>query len=324
MTHTPELGTLAVVVPALNEESAIAEFIHEAQAHLLPVGGLTRLTLVVVDDGSTDSTADVVKDLAAQHRSDNFRIELVRFTRNFGKDAAVYAGVQRAVEVAAHVGVMDADLQHPMHVMARMAKIAISGEEHVVGVMTFPKQKPWYSALKKLLHTLREVASDGATEPQGVGDFRVFSRRIGLEFLKLHERARFTRGMFSYLGSPATFVHFEVEPRRGGNGTRWPLYKLISSAITALASQGTGLLARLVTWSAVLMVGSFIIAVVAAVFMLVSGNLSGPMVLLVVLVGLQAVHLLFSIFIASHATFTLRETQKRPAYIVRETLTDEN
>lgn len=72
------------------------------------------------------------------------------------------------------------------------------------------------------------------------------------------------------------------------------------------------------------MVGSFVIAVVAAVFMLVSGDLSGPMLLLVVLVGLQAVHLLFSIFIASHATFTLRETQQRPAYIVRETLTDES
>jgi glycosyltransferase involved in cell wall biosynthesis len=210
VTHTPELGTLAVVVPALNEESAIGEFIREAEAQLLPIGGLTRLTLVVVDDGSTDSTADVVKDLAAKHHSDTFRIELVRFTRNFGKDAAVYAGVQRAAELAAHIGVMDADLQHPMHVMARMAKIAISGEHHVVGVMTFQKQKPWYSAFKKLLHTLREVASDGATEPQGVGDFRVFSRQIALEFLQLRERARFTRGMFSYLGYPATFVHFDA------------------------------------------------------------------------------------------------------------------
>ncbi len=219
---------LSVVVPGLNEERALPALM----SHLTPV--LDRLGLdwevIFVDDGSTDGTLGLLKQLNSQ----DARIKAISLSRNFGKEVAAAAGLRYVRGDAAVL--MDADLQHPPEVIEAFVKRWQEGYDIVYGqrsdrdadtLVHRTAARFFYSAFKHL---------SGTTLPEGAGDFRLLDRKAIDAMNRMGERVRFNKGLFAWLGFRSIGVPFDVPPRVGGGGSRWRPRQLLRFAFDGLTS----------------------------------------------------------------------------------------
>lgn len=234
---------LSLVVPVLNEEAAISLFLTRATAALEAacrrVGPGTRYEILFVDDGSTDGTYRTL--LEARQR--NAAIEIVGLSRNFGKDAALAAGLRHARGHA--VIPIDVDLQDPPEIIVEMVAHWLAGALIVNGVRDHRRAD---SPLKRLtawgFYRLYNRFADQVI-PSDVGDFRLIDRRIVEILNTLPERSRFTKGLFSWVGFRQAEVRFVREPRQRGT-TKWRYWRLWNFALDGLTGSTT---APLRIWS---------------------------------------------------------------------------
>jgi glycosyltransferase involved in cell wall biosynthesis len=221
---------LSVVIPVHNESANIAPLCER----LLPV--LERLDpaweAIFVDDGSRDETWSLVKDLSRREP----RIGAVSFSRNFGKEIAIAAGLDHARGDA--VVIMDADLQHPPEMIEAFVERWKQGYDMVYGQRTDRSDET--RTRRGFAHLFyRWFSQFGEVGlPEGAGDFRLIDRK-GVEVLKtLGEKARFTKGLYAWIGFKGTGVPFVVEERRFGT-TKWSFRKLIRFAFDGIAAFST-------------------------------------------------------------------------------------
>ena len=216
---------LSVVIPVLNEAETIPLMLERLR------GALRGRTweVLFVDDGSTDATPDILEQAAL----DDQRVKLLRFTRNFGHQAAVTAGLDFANGDA--VVVMDADLQDPPELLPRMLALFEEGYDVVspqrVSREAETRFKRWTSAL--FYRVLSRIADHPLTPD--VGDFRLFSRRAVLAIRSLREQHRYMRGMVAWLGMKEAILPFERRARAAGK-TNYPLLRMLRFAWTAISS----------------------------------------------------------------------------------------
>lgn len=199
---------ISIIVPVYNEAPNIPVLHDEITRHTrgLPY----NFEFVFVDDGSQDDSAHAVENLARHKRS----VRLIELSRNFGKEAAVTAGLHGAKGDAAII--LDADLQHPPNIIKKFIQKWRKGAEVVVGVKSYGKNTDWFQKLtSEWFYKILKPISDSEIIPHAA-DYRLLDRRVINEFCRLKEHNRITRGLIDWLGFKRDYVPFDVAPRRHG------------------------------------------------------------------------------------------------------------
>jgi polyisoprenyl-phosphate glycosyltransferase len=217
---------ISCVVPIYNEESLIAEFVGALEKTLQELA--YPYEIVLVDDGSQDNTLEIINQLRKKHQ-----IHYIRFSRNFGKEKALSAGLDLARGDA--VILVDSDFQHPLELIAQFIAEWEKGYDMVYAVRQNRSDESW---LKRVCaKTFYQLTSkiNRINIPANAGDFRLLDRKIVNALQQLPERNRFMKGLYSWVGFKQIAVPFEVQPRKRGT-SQFNFYSLLDLAITGITS----------------------------------------------------------------------------------------
>lgn len=300
---------LSVVVPVYNEEEMIALFFDAAERVL---SGRYEYEYVFVNDGSRDGTLSALKKLALQYPC----VKIISFSRNFGKEAAVTAGLAAAQAQA--VVVMDADLQDPVELIDVFWQKFQEGYENVYGQRA---DRSSDSFLKRFtaqsFYKIYNKLADFPI-PYNTGDFRLLSLRAARAVAELPERERFMKGLFSWVGYKSVAVPYARAPRAAGK-TKWNWWNLWNFALGGLTSAATIPL-KLWTYAGLgVSLFAFIFAGWIAYKKLVWGNpVSGYASIMVTLLFFSGVQLITLGVIGEYLSRIFVEVKRRPPYLVDE------
>jgi len=301
---------VSVAVPCFNEEEVLRETHRKLIAVLerMPL----RFEVLYVDDGSTDSSPDILRELAARDK----RVRVIRFSRNFGHQMAITAGLEHAAGDA--VVVIDADLQDPPEVIMEFVQKWMDGYDVAYGVRA---ERDGETAFKlwtaKLFYRCIDRLSDTRI-PLDTGDFRLMDRRVVDALLSMPERDRFVRGMVSWLGFTQVAVPYRRAARTAGD-SKYPLFKMLKFAADGIFSFSTVPL-RLATWMGFLASGLAIFAILYSAYarLFGSGWVKGWTSTVIAILFLGGVQLVSLGFIGEYVGRIYGETKRRPLYVVRE------
>lgn len=302
---------LSLVVPVFNEEPTIPAFLDR----VLPILDDTNLSseIIFVDDGSSDATLDVL--YAAQQR--DARIRVVALTRNFGKEAALTAGLDWS-EGAAVIPI-DVDLQDPPELIHDFVRLWQAGFDIVFGQRVARDSDTKTKRLTAgLFYSFFNHLAEHPIEANA-GDFRLMSRAVVADTLKLRERNRFMKGLFAWVGYRAVAVPYE-RPARTVGQTKFNYWKLWNFALDGITSFSTMPLKLWTYVGGIVALGAILYTVVLIVKTLVYGrDLPGYASLMVVVLVLGAVQLISLGIIGEYLGRLYMEAKQRPIYLVRET-----
>ena len=310
--------TVSVIVPVFNEQGAVPLFLERCLPVLRAIcaeqlgGG--DFEVLFIDDGSRDDTARVVVEEAQREP----HIRLVRFSRNFGKEAGLAAGFHYATGDA--VIPMDVDLQDPPEVLPRMIDEWLRGAEMVNAIR---RSRAGDSAMKRLtarlFYRLYNRVADQPIKPN-VGDFRLLDRIVVDSLNRLSEGSRFTKGLYSWVGYRQIDIEYD-RPERSGGETKWGYRKLVRFAFDGLIASTT---APLRIWSYVgLMIGlmAFLFAGFIVVRTLFFGvDVPGYASTMAAVLFLGGLNLLSLGIMGEYLGRMAQEVRHRPLYVVRETI----
>ena len=308
---------ITVIVPCYNEEEAVPIFYRETLKAIEPFKNELDIEFCFVDDGSKDGTLKSIKSLCDM----DDRVHYVSFSRNFGKEAGLYAGLQAAS--GDYVATMDVDLQDPPSMLPEMYKIikeSADGEEYdcvATRRVTRKGEPPIRSFFARMFYKLINKMSD--TEiVDGARDYRFMSRKMVDAILQDKEYNRFTKGIYSWVGFRTKWLEFENVERSVGE-TKWSFWKLFLYSIDGILAYSTMPLSI----ASVLGIGfcgvSFIGMLVVIIRALIFGDpVAGWPSLVTIIVFLGGIQLLCLGIMGLYISKTYLETKKRPIYIVRE------
>lgn len=300
---------LSVVIPCFNEEHGLTG-LHEVLARVLPEVS-DDFEVILVDDGSTDGTLRELRLLAERDR----RFTYLALSRNFGKEAAMLAGLSQANGNV--VAIMDADLQHPPELLGQMVALLSNGYDQVVARRTRTGEPLVRKAISKLYYRLINKVVDVELE-DGVGDFRVLTRRAVQGLLSLGEYNRFSKGLFAWIGFDTAVVDYENVARHTGHST-WTLRKLFNYGIDGVVSFNSRPLRLAIYLGGLVTLLSFCYAGFI-VFKAVSDGIFVPgyVTLMCGVLGLGGLQLLFLGVIGEYLGRIYYESKRRPHFLVKE------
>ncbi len=310
---------LSLVIPVYNEQDTLPELDRRLREFLAALPSIGEMWEVVfVEDGSKDNSRAMMIEMAAREP----RYRVIAFSRNFGHQLAITAGVDRAEGEA--VVVMDADLQDPPELVAEMLERYRAGFDVVYAVRNKRKGETWFKLATAALFYRILRAVTGVQIPLDAGDFRLMSRSVVLTLRALRERHRFVRGMVAWVGFRQTAVYYEREARFAGE-TKYPIRKMLQFAIDGITSFSI-LPLRAATWLGVLAgvaaVGIGIWAVVAKLFG--TGTVPGwTTIMFAVALGSSA-QLLMTGVLGEYVGRIYEEIKRRPLYIVEREINFES
>ena len=310
-TRRPSL--LSVVVPCLDEEQVIGET-HRRIVSVLEATPGFDFEIIYVDDGSQDSTLDILREL----QQDDQRVKVISLSRNFGQFAALTAGMQHATGDV--VALIDADLQDPPEIIPDMLELWQQGAEIVRGLRTKrlgeSRLKIWSSRI--FMRTLNKLSD--TTFVSGIGEFGIMDRAAVDAFLEMPESQRYLRGMVSWLGFRQEVFHFERQARLAGK-TKYSLRNLINLAVDSTVAFSIGPL-RLITWIGFLLSGvAFLGFIYTTVVILVANlSISGWIIILLSILALGGLQLISLGIIGEYIGRIYNEAKRRPSYLIRERL----
>ena len=301
---------LTIVVPAYNE-SAVLKTFHQRLRQVLDALPL-ETNVLYVDDGSSDGTWSIIEALIA----DDPRTGALKLSRNFGKEAALTAGLDAVTADAAVV--IDADLQDPPELIPALVEQWQAGFDVVYATRSVREGETAFKRFTAAaFYRSMERLSDTAI-PRDTGDFRLLSRRALDALGQLRERQRFMKGLFSWIGYRQTAVHYQREPRQAGT-TKWNYWRLAQLAIEGITSFSTAPL-RLATWVGLGAAGmSFVYGLWVLIKALFHGDpVRGYPTLMLVILFLGGVQLLALGVIGEYLGRNYAESKRRPLYFVEE------
>ncbi len=303
---------LSIIVPCYNEQEVLPLFYRKAGEVLEKMG--CDYELLLVDDGSKDGTLAVMKDLAEK----DAHVKYLSFSRNFGKESAMYAGLCNAK--GDYVAVMDADMQDPPSLLPRMLDKLKTGEYDCVAARRVSRKgEPKIRSLfAKGFYKIVNLISE-AEIVDGARDFRLMKRDMVQAVLSMGEYNRFSKGIFSWVGFKTAWVEYENAERAAGT-TKWSFWGLVKYAMDGVVSFSHAPLS-FIAWLGLIMTA---FAAVMLVFVVVRKLIFGDpvtgwastMSVIIFIGGLQ----LFCLgIIAQYLAKTYMETKRRPHYIIAET-----
>ena len=301
---------LSLIIPVYNEEAIIAELDRRLKGFLREIDETWEV--VFIDDGSQDRTSEMLSELAAAEP----RYKVISFSRNFGHQLAITAGMDRAEGDA--VVIMDADLQDPPEVVTEMIQKWREGYDVVYGQRSVRHGESVFkrataAAFYRLLRMMLPIEI-----PLDTGDFRLMSRRVVLSLRALREQHRFVRAMVSWVGFKQTAVQYE-RPERFAGETKYPLRKMLRFAIDGITSFSIIPL-RLATWLGLL---AGFVAVVAsgwALYAAIVGETVPGWATIMIAVALAAsAQLVMMGILGEYIGRIYEEVKRRPLYVVGDT-----
>jgi glycosyltransferase involved in cell wall biosynthesis len=301
---------LSVVVPCFNEAANLERVVASLTAELPAVS--PRFEVILVDDGSSDDTLGLMRRLAAA----DSRISYVALSRNFGKEAAMLAGLRRAAGDA--VAIMDADGQHPPELLARMVPLLDHGFDQVIARRTRDGERVTRRILSRLYYRLMNRLVDVRMQ-DGAGDFRVLSRRAVDALLALPESNRFSKGLFAWIGFDTATVDFTNVERHAGSST-WTMRKLFNYGLDGLVSFNTRPLRMVMHFGALVALAAFLYVIWELVRTALYGvETPGYVTLIGAVIGLGGLQLLVLGVIGEYLGRIYNETKRRPHFVIKET-----
>lgn len=304
---------LSVIVPCYNEEENILDFYNELMKNEdFFKSREMEVEILYIDDGSKDKTVQAVKELIQQ----DSRVHLVSFSRNFGKEAANYAGLQKAK--GDYIVMMDADLQDPPSLLPEMFSYIDEGYDTVGTRRVNRKGEPvirsffarmFYRIINKISKT--EIV-DGAR------DYRLMTRQVAEGILAMQEYNRFTKGISSWVGYETKWIEYENIERRKGE-TKWSFWKLFLYSIDGITAFSTAPLAFASIMGVLFCLGAFLLIAVTIVRKVLFGDPTSGWPSLVCIIALVSGVQLFCLgIVGQYLSKTYMEVKKRPIYLVKE------
>lgn len=302
---------ISIIVPCYNEEAALPLFYPVAHEVLekLP----DDYELIFVNDGSKDKTLEILRDLAAKDP----HVFYISFSRNFGKEAAMYAGFVNAS--GDYVAVMDADLQDPPALLPEMIKILDSGEYDSVATRREdrkgePPVRSWFA--RKFYQIINKISDADVVD--GARDFRLMKRDMVDAIVEMSEYNRFSKGIFGWVGFKTYWLPYENVERVAGE-SKWNFWKLLKYAIDGIINFSLVPL-NLSSWMGFLMTGvSFIMLIVIVLRKLIKGDpVAGWASLICVVIFIGGLVMLSLGVMGQYLAKIYMESKRRPHYISRE------
>ncbi len=303
---------ISIVIPVLNEADNLQRLISRLTPVLDALGGLAW-ELIFVDDGSSDDTLGRLHQLNAVDP----RVKAISFSRNFGKEIALAAGIRYARGDA--VVLMDADLQHPPEVLAHFVARWREGYQVVYGQRV---DRNTDGAMRRLVSVGFYKLFNALVKtdiPDGAGDFRLLDRKAADAMNRMREASRFNKGLFSWIGFKSIGVPYTVAQRVGSGGSRWNVRRLVHFALDGLTSFSTlplrvsTLLGMLV--SAIAFAYAMLIIIKTMVF---GVDVPGFPTIVISVMFFSGVQLIFLGIIGEYLGRVYDEVKARPLYLVAE------
>lgn len=307
---------LSLVVPCFNEEESVINFYTEVTKVF--DGKVEDYEFVFVNDGSRDKTPEILK--AIFERADN--VKVVNFSRNFGKEAAIYAGLQNSE--GEYTCVIDADLQQRPEVVLEMKDIldnnagidcvaAYQGERKESKTLIFFKDK-FYEIINKL--------SDVELYP-GASDFRLMRRPMIDAVLSMSEYNRFSKGLFSFVGYNTKYIPYEVQERAAGT-SKWSFMKLFRYAIEGIVGYST-LPLKAASYAGVGLMGTSVLYLIIALIVGAAvGEITGTIAIITLILFIGGLNSLFLGIIGEYLARAYMQVKHRPIYIAKDVLSYED
>lgn len=306
------MDKLTLIVPCYNEEEVLPAF-YEETAKVLDGMADVEGEILFVDDGSRDGTLRELRTLKAR----DSRCHYLSFSRNFGKEAAMLAGLEHAT--GDYCVIMDADLQHPPRLLPEMYEAVKSGAyECCAG---FRKDREGENALRSFLsgifYKVIQKMSHMDME-NGAGDFRMMSRKMVDAVLELKEYNRYMKGIFSYVGFETKWIPFENVERAAGK-TKWSFRSLFKYAMDGIFSFSTTPISIAAVLGMILFALSMIYGLCTGISTLVFGNkVDGYTTIVCLILFLNGIQLLVISILGEYISKNYMESKGRPVYIVKE------
>jgi glycosyltransferase involved in cell wall biosynthesis len=308
------MRTLSIVIPVYNEQESLALFLDAARPAvneaLALIGPGARAEYLFVDDGSSDRTADMLSILARL----NPDVRAIGLSRNFGKEAALAAGIDHARGDA--VIPIDVDLQDPPAVIVEMVRQWLAGAQVVNARRADRSSDGWFKrwSARGFYRVLNSVSDYPI--PENVGDFRLLDRKAVDVVKQLGEAARFNKGLFSWIGFRVATVDYVRAPREAGT-TKWRLGKLWGLAVDGITASTT---MPLRIWSYIgggIALLAFAYAAFLVLHTLITGvDMPGYASIMVAVLGLGGLNLLSLGIIGEYLGRVAREVRQRPLYVI--------
>ena len=307
---------LSVIVSCYNEEAALPLFYKEINKVSKEMNYLD-FEFIFVNDGSIDKTLEIIKNLNKKDK----RVRYISFSRNFGKESAMYAGLEHSK--GDYVTLMDADLQDPPSLLKSMYNIIVNEEYDCVA--TKSTSRNGYSFLRKTSTKwfYKIIAKISKTEMvAGARDYRLMTRQMVNAIISMKEYNRYSKGLFSFVGFNTKWLEYENIERVAGE-TKWSFLKLLIYAIDGICAFSTVPLVLSAIIGFIFFIISFImILVIIAKTILFGDPVSGWPSLVCIIFMVSGIQLFSLGIIGEYLSKTYLETKKRPIYIVKETEKD--
>lgn len=304
---------ISVVVPCYNEQGALP-FYYDKMKEVMALLPELSFEIIIVDDGSTDGTLEVAKQLA---KSDD-RIRYISFSRNFGKEAAMYAGLKNAS--GKYTAIMDADLQDPPEMLPEMYRVITEEGYDAVGTrrVTRKGEPPVRSFFARKFYKIMSRISK-ANMVDGARDYRLMNRKYVDALLSLGEYNRFSKGLFGWVGFKVKWLEFENVNRIAGE-TKWSFGQLFLYSLDGIVAFSNVPLYM----ASIAGIGSFIAAIAAMIFIIVRRLVFGDPVAgwastVVIILFIGGIQLLSIGILGLYLSKLYLEAKNRPIYLLDET-----
>lgn len=299
---------LSVVLPAYNEEKMVKKT-SQVVGDLLEKEQIPY-ELVFVNDGSKDHTWEKILEL----KEERAHIKGVCFSRNFGKEGAVFAGITQAEGDC--IAVMDCDLQHPPETLIKMYRLWEDGYQVIEGVKASRGRESFIH--KMFAKTFYSIISDATgIDMSRASDFKLMDRQAAEEFLKLPERNVFFRALSSWVGFKTTYVEFDVQEREAGE-SKWSFKSLVRYAVNNITSFSAAPM-QIVTFFGVVFFVFAVLLGIQSLYMYFSGHAVAGFTTVILLLLLVGSILMFSLGVIGYYIAKIYdEVKMRPRYIISE------
>ena len=308
MADAPTSGLLSVVLPSYNVEGAIPRAVRTIREIL--AGADIPFELIFVDDGSKDRTWAVLQEQSAQCP----QVRGVRFSRNFGKEAAIFAGL--AQSRGACTAVMDCDLQHPPEKLVEMYRLWQQGTQVVEGIkVSRGRENPLHTFAARRFYDLISRAT--GIDMSLASDFKLLDRRAVDTLLALREKNAFFRALSAWIGFSTAQVEFEVQPRLEGQ-SKWSIRSLVRYAMTNLAAFSTAPLQLVTALGVVVFLCSVVLGIHSLWQKFTGHALEGFTTVILLQLLLGSILMICLGIIGYYISKIYEEIKDRPRYIVAE------
>ncbi|MDT2833507.1 glycosyltransferase [Vagococcus carniphilus] len=303
---------ISIIIPCFNEEQAIQHFVEE-MSEIEKQFEATKFEYIFINDGSKDNTLAVLKELSQV----NEKYHYLSFSRNFGKEAALYAGLQHST--GDYVTVMDVDLQDPPSLLPKMYQLITEGKYDCVGTRRVsrkgePKIRSFFA--RQFYRVINKISDVEIVD--GARDYRLMTRQMVDAILEVKEYNRFSKGIFSWVGFDTYYLEFENVERTDGE-TSWSFWSLFKYSLDGIVAFSEFPL----VFSAFVGLFSFVGAIIALIFIVIRALIygdptSGWPSLVCIILALGGLQLLCLGVVGQYLGKTFLETKRRPIYIIKE------